>query len=290
MLLGRYRGSGEVDLTLEGDILNDRVTYGYDNLAFRRHGGRDFIPRLWATRKIGVLLNQIRLQGVDEETVDQIVRLSIRYGIITPYTSYLVTEPSAIGFEAQDEIVADALQDYMAAPMAVTGEEAVGRAAAESEIREAGVAPKLSNAEAELVQFAGTRTFRWVEGIWVDTTYDPGSMDTLKVPFLSEDYFELATSRADIGAALALGTKVIVVTEDAVYEIVDEGEAGDAIVLPEPLSDEAPSNDEGEIKISPEGRSSSEGGRGFTLPCPGASLMGLISLVFVTIGMKPKAH
>jgi Ca-activated chloride channel family protein len=142
MLLGRYHDSGEVDLTLEGDIVNDRVTYAYDNQEFRRFGGRDFIPRLWATRKIGVLLNQIRLQGADEETVDQIVRLSIRYGIITPYTSYLVTEPSAIGFEAQDEIVADALQDYMAAPMAVTGEEAVGRAAAESEIREAGVAPK----------------------------------------------------------------------------------------------------------------------------------------------------
>jgi Ca-activated chloride channel family protein len=201
MLLGRYRGSGEVDLTLEGDIVNDRVTYAYDNQEFRRFGGRDFIPRLWATRKIGVLLNQIRLQGADEETVDQIVRLSIRYGIITPYTSYLVTEPSAIGFEAQDEIVADALQDYMAAPMAVTGEEAVGRAAAESEIREAGVAPMLSNDEAELVQFAGTRTFRWVEGIWVDTSYDPGSMETLKVPFLSEDYFALATSRPDIGAA-----------------------------------------------------------------------------------------
>jgi Ca-activated chloride channel family protein len=288
MLLGRYRGSGEVDLTLEGDILNDRVTYGYDNLEFRRNGGRDFIPRLWATRKIGVLLNQIRLQGADEETVDQIVRLSIRYGIITPYTSYLVTEPSAIGFEAQDEIVADALQDYMAAPMAVTGEEAVGRAAAESEIREAGVAPNLSKDEAELVQFAGTRTFRWVEGVWVDTTYDPGSMHTLKVPFLSEDYFALATSRSDIGAALALGTKVIVVTEDATYEIVDEGEHGDAIIIPEPLSAEDMDSVEDEITVYPEGKSPSESGRSFSLPCPGTSLMGLMSLVFVAKGVKSK--
>jgi Ca-activated chloride channel family protein len=288
MLLGRYRGSGEVDLTLEGDILNDRVTYGYDNLEFRRQGGRDFIPRLWATRKIGVLLNQIRLQGADEETVDQIVRLSIRYGIITPYTSYLVTEPSAIGFEAQDEIVADALQDYMAAPMAVTGEEAVGRAAAESEIREAGVAPNLSKDEAELVQFAGTRTFRWVEGVWVDTSYDPGSMDTLKVPFLSEDYFELAQSRPDIGAALALGSRVIVVSDQAVYEIVDESEAGDAIVLPELFSMEDAENTEEEVTSSPERSKSSESGKGFTFPCPGSGMIGLIALVIVTRGMKPQ--
>jgi Ca-activated chloride channel family protein len=261
MLLGRYRGSGEVDLTLEGDIVNDRVTYAYDNQEFRRFGGRDFIPRLWATRKIGVLLNQIRLQGADEETV--------------------VTEPSAIGFEAQDEIVADALQDYMAAPMAVTGEEAVGRAAAESEIREAGVAPMLSKDEAELVQFAGTRTFRWVEGIWVDTSYDPGSMETLKVPFLSEDYFALATSRPDIGAALALGTKVIVVTEDSVYEIVDEGEAGDPIVIPELLSDSDKDSSDRETTIYPENTDPSEAGRGFTFPCPGAIFLSLLPLALV---------
>ncbi|TFH34047.1 MAG: VWA domain-containing protein, partial [Anaerolineales bacterium] len=153
MLVGRYRGSGEVDLTLQGDILDDRVTYAYDNLEFRSSGGRDFIPRLWATRKIGELLNQIRLRGVDEETVEQIVRLSIRYGIITPYTSYLVTEPSAIGAEAQEGIAANAFDEMMAAPMQVTGEKAVGRSAAETEIREADVAPVLTADQAEIVRF-----------------------------------------------------------------------------------------------------------------------------------------
>jgi len=54
------------------------------------------IPRLWATRKIGYLLNQIRLKGPDQETIDQIVKLSIRYGIVTPYTSYLVTETAPL--------------------------------------------------------------------------------------------------------------------------------------------------------------------------------------------------
>jgi len=47
-----------------------------------------FVPRLWATRKIGALLSAIRLHGEDPELVDSIVRLSIRYGIITPYTSF----------------------------------------------------------------------------------------------------------------------------------------------------------------------------------------------------------
>ena len=285
MVLGRYRGSGEVDLALEGNIVNDRVTYVYDNLEFRRSGGRDFIPRLWATRKIGALLNQVRLQGADEETVDQIVRLSIRYGIITPYTSYLVTEPLAIGAEAQNDIIADALEGFFAAPMEVTGEKAVGRAAAESEIREADVAPSLSLDEAELVRFAGTRTFRWVDGIWVDTAYDPQSMDTLRVAFLSEDYFTLASSRPDIGAALALGSNVIVVGDQVASEIVDESEAGDTMVLPEPFSPEG----EGE-SLAPEGITLPQGEdptqkeKGFSIPCLGSTFL----IVLMTIPVAKK--
>ena len=41
------------------------------------------LPRLWATRKIGYLLNRIRLDGADKETIQQIVQLSVRYGIVT---------------------------------------------------------------------------------------------------------------------------------------------------------------------------------------------------------------
>jgi len=263
------------------------VTYAYDNLEFRRSGGSDFIPRLWATRKIGALLNQIRLRGVDEETVDQIVRLSIRYGIITPYTSYLVTEPSAIGAEAQNDIVADALEGFFAAPMEVTGEKAVGRAAAESEIREPDVAPSLSQDDAELVRFAGTRTFRWVNGVWVDTAFDPQAMDTLKVPFLSEDYFALASSKPDIGAALALGSNVIVVGDQVAYEIVDESQTGDAIVLPEPFSpDEEADDSETEVSIFPENSDPTVADRALTVPCLGSTLVSLLPLAFVFRHLK----
>jgi Ca-activated chloride channel family protein len=61
--------------------------------AFPKEGrDNDFIPRLWATRKIGYLLDNIRMGGEKKELVDEVVALSKRYGIVTPYTSYLVTE------------------------------------------------------------------------------------------------------------------------------------------------------------------------------------------------------
>ncbi|HLU46822.1 MAG TPA: hypothetical protein VK116_02020, partial [Planctomycetota bacterium] len=57
-------------------------------------GGGDHpeIPRLWALRAIGHLLEEMRLHGEKSELRDEVIRLSKRYGIITPYTSYLILE------------------------------------------------------------------------------------------------------------------------------------------------------------------------------------------------------
>ncbi|MEP7287955.1 MAG: VIT domain-containing protein [Chloroflexota bacterium] len=93
VVVGRFRQSGTADVTLTGQINGKSQTYNYKGLAFPENaGGQAFIPRLWATRKIGALLNQIRLNGETAELVDSVVRLSVRYGIITPYTSYLIQE------------------------------------------------------------------------------------------------------------------------------------------------------------------------------------------------------
>jgi Ca-activated chloride channel family protein len=96
VLLGRYRGSGETDITLVGEVNGERQTFTFTDQEFVKKSPTNSlessIPRLWATRKVGYLLNQIRLEGASQEIIDQIVRLSIRYGIVTPYTSYLVTE------------------------------------------------------------------------------------------------------------------------------------------------------------------------------------------------------
>ncbi|MBI5958765.1 MAG: VWA domain-containing protein [Chloroflexi bacterium] len=50
----------------------------------------DFVPRLWATRQIGYLLDQVRIQGETEALVAQIRALGLSYGLVTPYTTYLI--------------------------------------------------------------------------------------------------------------------------------------------------------------------------------------------------------
>src|SRR6185503_16021213 len=51
-----------------------------------------FLPRLWAMRKVGFLLDQIRMAGESAEVKDEIVRLAKKYGFVTPYTSMLAAD------------------------------------------------------------------------------------------------------------------------------------------------------------------------------------------------------
>src|SRR6185312_15990305 len=60
-----------------------------------REETNDYLPRLWATRRVGWLMEQVRSNGEQKELRDEIVDLGTRYGIVTPYTSYLALEPGA---------------------------------------------------------------------------------------------------------------------------------------------------------------------------------------------------
>ena len=68
----------------------------------------------------------------------------------------------------------------------------------------------------------GARTFVLIDGVWTDTGFDPQAMQTVKIGFLSDDYFALAASRAELGAAFALGSRVIALSDGVAYEVVED--------------------------------------------------------------------
>ena len=244
--------------------------FRYSDVEFVSSGGPDFLPRLWATRKIGALLSDLRLHGADQETVDQVVRLSIEYGIVTPYTSYLVTETNALGTDAIGDIVEEAFKALQSAPSIVSGQAAVERAAAESALGGADIAAAPEGEAAQVVRTAGTRTFRLVDGAWTDTSFDPESMQPRRIPFLSEDYFALAASRPDVAAALALGPEVIIVVDGIAYQTVGADEDGDAIQVPAPVSSSSPEVPDQPDEPSNENPAPSS--TGASLPCTAGAL------------------
>jgi Ca-activated chloride channel family protein len=234
IVVGRYRGSGATTVTLTGKVNNKAQEFQFFDQNFPTNTTtQSALPRLWATRKIGYLLNQIRLQGLDQETIDQIVRLSIRYGIVTPYTSYLVTEEVPLGEAEHERIAGEQFNQIQTAPVAPSfGRDAVEKAAAEGALAEADAPLAPSLEVAEKVRIVGSRTYVLSDNIWVDTAYDPDQMQTQKVAFLSDEYFLLAESRPDLASGFALGKLVIALSDGIAFEVVESTEHTEPIVLP----------------------------------------------------------
>jgi len=57
-------------------------------------------------------------------------------------------------------------------------------------------------------------------------------METVKVAFLSEDYFALADSRPELAAAFALGQSVIAISDRVAYEVVPSGASTGSVEIP----------------------------------------------------------
>ena len=91
VVFGRYTGKGPTGVKLVGQIGKDTKTFDYElNFADKTPGNQAFVEDLWARRKVGFLLDQIRVQGENKEVVDEVIQLAKKYGITTPYTSYLL--------------------------------------------------------------------------------------------------------------------------------------------------------------------------------------------------------
>jgi Ca-activated chloride channel family protein len=87
---GRYEGDGHVSLTLESRVADRELRDTYEVNFPQTASEHDFIAPLWARRKVGYLLDQIRLHGESAELRDEVIRLAREFGIATPYTSLLV--------------------------------------------------------------------------------------------------------------------------------------------------------------------------------------------------------
>lgn len=255
IIAGRYRDGGPASVTLTGQVNGDPQTFVYDDLTFtsNRIYRTSFIPRLWATRKVGYLLNQVRLHGEDREIIDQIVDLSIRYGIITPYTSFLVEEPElALSDEGRNQIADEEFAEAEAAPDMVSGAGAVDRSVAENSMADSAVplptptrapqatappsggrggggnapavtaqenaAPEVDASRATEISVVGAKTFLLLDGVWIDTVYDTDTMVPEVLVFGSDEFFDLLAAHPDAGAFFALGEQVIVVIDGVAYQ------------------------------------------------------------------------
>ncbi len=223
VVVGRYREGGTGTISLTGTFDGQETTFRYDGQVFVSAGESQQdqnLARIWATRKIGYLLNQIRLYGENEEWVSAIVDLSIRYGIVTPYTSYLITEEDVFTAAGREAIANEAYEEARTDNAPTSGADAVQAAVAAGSLADSDVAAQTEFDQGTAdVRIIGSRAFVLRDGVFVETTFDPETMDPVSVEFASDDYFDLVAENPDLADAFALGDRVIALNDGVAYEV-----------------------------------------------------------------------
>jgi Ca-activated chloride channel homolog len=260
---GRYEGGGDVAVQLTGTLAGKKKTFTYDASFPTEQSANDFVPLLWARRKIGYLLDQIRLHGQSQELVDEIVRLSQEHGIATPYTSYLVLEnekayaqhgifrpggrggmgelarkvaptdghsPAARIPGFSDKEADDAAKRLGEARLRADGggdkDGAIGFSQTLKGLKKSGA---LSGGKTNGVlararlQTVAGRRFLLFRGAWIDTAYKDG-MKELTVKWGSDAWFAVAEALPKLRPCLALGESMVIVIDGKALLIGPEGD------------------------------------------------------------------
>lgn len=257
VVAGRYSGSGEVEAKLTGTAAGRDQTFTYKLKFDDRNTVNEFVPRLWATRRVGFLLDEIRIHGETTELRDEATDLARRYGIVTPYTAYLIVEDE----DRRRVPMADRSMQNMSADAAARGQVAkawsgfkekkegddgVANARSQNEFKYALQAPAAiaggrseslrglaagpgaaaTPAAARLTQytqqskFVNGRTFFQNGNQWIDASAQKANKRQ-RVQFNSDEYFNLLTKHPEAAPWLALGQNVVLTLDDTVYEIAD---------------------------------------------------------------------
>ncbi|MGC2235230.1 MAG: VIT and VWA domain-containing protein [Pyrinomonadaceae bacterium] len=236
-IIGRYKNAGDLDnitLRLTGKTGKETKTYNYPNLDFpMRAGKNDFLPRLWASRRVGWLLEQIRSNGETKELKDEITELGTRYGIVTPYTSYLATDGTLKNFQV-DGASGSTSTFKMDADKKVR--EKSGSGAVKMSVQQNRQQSNMSVAtvdgqeEDEQIliqnnisnQFVANKNFYNQSNVWVDAEFKTeAKLPEVKLNFASNEYFDIINKEPDLAQYFALGQNVVVVWKGKVYRVVN---------------------------------------------------------------------
>ncbi|NLO04567.1 MAG: VWA domain-containing protein [candidate division WS1 bacterium] len=268
--LGRYdkRTTGACTVTLSGQTPEGSASFEVETNFPERDISREYIPPLWAARKVGWLLDEIRLNGEKKELVDEIVRLGTEYGILTEYTSFLATE--------QGELTEDAVARRLTGPGGAMGpagplatERMGGYAISQRDNAQAmqkaeSVAAQNMYQDAEgnwqrvgNIRNIGQRGFIQQGEQWVDSRLRVGSEEELepglRVQAFSEAHFQLSRAFPALNAQLSVAEDMLVLINGHVVQI---GAEGDTTLTADQLRMlELPAGDEvGQIPTRPESR------------------------------------
>lgn len=245
VLLSQYTSSKPLRLAIEGNYLGKPRRFEFSFTFDHASTANGFVPRLWASRKIAVLIDSIRQATADaglstsnssviasdpkmKELVDEIVRLSTEFGILTEYTAFLAAESGAMaglpvmlapaapgeapefdlsqvlaGREMAEESLSKRAAGDRAGAGGVNQSINLGAQAAQSRLntRNEYVDLKLESVQTASIKQVADQTLYCRDGVWMDARIAnmKASQASRTIDFASDEYFTLVSRLANEG-------------------------------------------------------------------------------------------
>jgi Ca-activated chloride channel family protein len=235
ILLGQYVGEESVTFNLTGNFFGKERTFKFAFDFEEASVKNGFVPRLWASRKIAELIDAVRQMGADptasmndpkmKELVDEIVRLSTEFGVLTEYTAFLAREGTAlhdvseVHREIRDNLSTRAMQSR-------TGPAAINQSF--NSVRQKGQEQlnmenrfydaQLDEVSISAVQQINDNAYYHRGGQWVDSKLVAQQQQVTParvIEFGSKEYFELAQrlSRENRQGSIALSGDILLMVD-----------------------------------------------------------------------------
>jgi len=227
VVVGRYKKPGTAKVVVTGSVSGKKQKFDFPATLAKKSGDEThaFIEKLWAVRRVGEILDELDLKGKNDELVKELVQLSKRHGILTPYTSFMADENARGDLASNVRRAGQRLSaldrasgaggfmqrrlkgSYRHAARAPAGPAAAARPMSEAFSRDPGALAKAkadglhfaddmaeeARAAVEKVRNLGNRTFYWRSGQWVDSRVTrKQERSAARIKQFSDTYFELA--------------------------------------------------------------------------------------------------
>jgi len=240
LLFGRYRGDGRQTVVLRGKADGKERAFECE-ADFDGVERNDFLPAVWAHRKVAFLMEEIRLHGHNKELEDEIVALGKQYGIVTPYTSFLIVDDDAPLARERLHAARRSFEGRKGGRDGVLFSRGVATAKAMEAPAPAGAPmilgfgnggglsdgaweaePVRRMAQARMLKLADKVFYRKEDGFYYDSAFEESMRDRIvEVKYFSDEYFELLTRHEGIGRYLSEKAKIVVCVDGKVYRITE---------------------------------------------------------------------
>ncbi|HEX7357562.1 MAG TPA: VIT and VWA domain-containing protein [Ignavibacteriaceae bacterium] len=248
LVFGRYKGNGKAEIKLSGKLSGKQKVFSLSTEFTSSDERYNFIPPIWASRRIGYLLDLIRLNGESKEMVDEITSLAREHGIITPYTSYLIMEDEEIRIRGGRLV--DGLQTIPPRPELKKENESDyfrmkeksgrGSVVVSEEFQNLNSAVnynqmqqgnerlvykdskgQLRNLSQQVKNVMGRAVYQQ-DKFWVDSELQKRETKNVKrIQFNSDEYFKLLNREPETSKFLALGQNVRFYYKNVLYEVYE---------------------------------------------------------------------